>query len=74
MMFQFSNMINENDDFEAKWETMIQSNDNLKDLVKLESNTTKKFENCPKLATLKTKIPPEIWEASNIDENFAIQV
>ena len=74
MMLQFSNMSAQNEDFVDKFKTMVQTDNHLKELIKLEPNPTTKFENCPKLSTLKAKIPPEIWEASNLFENYAIQV
>ena len=74
MMLQFSNMSNQNEEFMSNLENVFQTDNHLKELIKLEPNATTKFENCPKLSTLKAKIPPEIWEASNLFENYAIQV
>ena len=73
-MLQFHNMSNQNENFVNNLETMVQTDDHLKELIKFEPNATTKFENCPKLSTLKAKIPPEIWEASNLFENYAMQV
>ena len=75
MVIQFFNMSTiQTDAFGENWENMIQAEEKLKVLVKSEKNTTKNLEYCPKLSTLKPKMPPEIWTASKLGENDVLKV
>ena len=75
MVVQFFDMSTiQTEDFGEKWENMIQDEEKLKIMVKSEKNTTKFLEYCPKLSTLKPEMPPELWSASNLDENDVFKV
>ena len=75
MVVQFFNMSTiQTESFGENWENMIQAEEKLKVLVKSEKNTTKNLEYCPKLSTLKPKMPPEIWTASKLGENDVFKV
>ena len=75
MVIQFFNMSTiQTDAFGENWENMIQAEEKLKVLVKSEKNTTKNLDHCPKLSTLKPKMPPEIWTASKLGENDVLKV
>ena len=75
MVIQFFNMSTiQTETFGENWEDMIQAEEKLKVLVKSEKNTTKNLEYCPKLSTLKPKMPPEIWTASKLGENDVLKV
>ena len=74
MLIQFSNASIQKDDFIPIWKSIIQTEESMNGFIKNETNTTKHVDTCPELLTLKLKMPPEIWTASNLEENQTLQV
>ena len=60
------------EDFKNLWADLIENNKKLKKRIKTESSKISTPDSCPKLGTLKSKIPTDIWEASDILEDTTI--